>query len=134
MQYARKVMEETYLQHLPDDDLQARSGMHAKSEELLAVANGDWRDFTKLQHFCKLGCCASREDSRNKFWNAICRTVLSSRPKTPAVSRWCKCSKTASWYMKLACTQCSFVRLSKLVLFLCVSFYSPLISKRHTII
>lgn len=106
-QYAESVLALAYPvwilnDDLDDDDLEKHRRRRILKEKLgwlKLIFNGDWRG--PLRHYCRLGCpcaCGSAQAVRQKAVIVFLDVVLGARPSVPALSRWCKCSKTATWF------------------------------------
>ncbi len=102
-QYAESVLALAYpLWNDDADDVDGnrrRSILEEKLGWLKLIFNGDWRG--PLKHYCRLGCpcgCSSAHAVRQKAVIVFLNVVLGARPTVPALSRWCKCAKTATWF------------------------------------
>lgn len=108
VKWARGVLESTFLRGLcAEDDASCIASprhqhRHQAAEELLSIANGDWRK-TTVQHHCRLGCCTSRQDSFGKLWSCVASVIFGRLPAIPALSRWTSCCQTARFFLLGAC-------------------------------
>lgn len=67
--------------------------------KLLEVCPGDWRDSSKVVHYCGLDCeCKSRGDAAELVMSTLTVAFLATRPPVPAVSRWTKLYPPLVWW------------------------------------
>ena len=88
------ILELTFLRADKGDDSNPSEAWE-KAKFLLKMANGKWSKSIKnkgLVHYCRLGCCTSRKQSKEKMWIAVSAVLFPSTPQCPAISRWTKCA------------------------------------------
>ena len=63
------------------------------------MLNGNWRDESRVHHYCN-GCCASERDAREKCVRAALDLLVKSKPQVPALNRWGKQAAALGFWLQ----------------------------------